>query len=118
MNSLYTGFPAIIYSGLWVLKKFGILKREIPDARILFLITDAPPAFLVAIENGDFKIEILEEIRKVEDINRIPTNMYITIPSDYLLADVTSILKGLSEGIIQIKNDNILAILGKIGSVF
>ncbi|TXT60523.1 MAG: hypothetical protein BAJALOKI2v1_100069 [Promethearchaeota archaeon] len=118
MSPLYTGFPAIIYSALWILKKLGILEKDIPDAKILILITDAPPAFMIKIKGGEYKIDILENIKNMEDIERVPSEMYIALPSHHFLGSIEAIFDGISKGIIKIKNEKIFPILGKIGSVF
>lgn len=118
MSPLYTGFPGIIYAGLWILKKVGILKREVPNAKILVLVTDAPPAFMATIENGDFQIEILEQVLTPQDLDSVESDMHIAIPSNYFLGSVEGILDGISKNIIKIKDQNILIMLGKIASVF
>ncbi|MBD3215588.1 MAG: hypothetical protein GF311_23460 [Candidatus Lokiarchaeota archaeon] len=118
MSPLFTGFPALIYSGLWTLKKFGILEREIPNSTVLFLITDAPPAFQAIIKDGDFEMERIEDIKNKEDLEDIQAEMAISLPSYYLLGGTDGFIRGMSEGAITIKNNNVLTILGKIASVF
>ncbi|MBD3193522.1 MAG: hypothetical protein GF317_00600 [Candidatus Lokiarchaeota archaeon] len=118
MTALFTGFPALIYSGLWTLKTVGILERELPNTSITFLITDAPPGFKVIIKDDDFEMEILDGLESVEDLESVQTDMYIALPSHYLLGGTEGFIKGMSDGVINIKNNKILMILGKIASVF
>ena len=119
MSPLFTGFPALIYSGLWTLQKIGILKREFSDSKIkiLILVIDSPPAFMVTIDKGDYKIEYTD-INNKEDLENAESDMYIATPSDKLLGSADGILDGISNNLVQIKNERILIILGKIASVF
>ena len=50
--------PALVYSALWPLKVDGRLEKEASklNLKILIFMTDFPPACLVEIHDGDFKV--------------------------------------------------------------
>ncbi len=119
MTEELTTFPSIIYSGLWVLKTLGILAKDFKskNVRIVILITDAPPAFIITISDADFKVEILKEITTFEEIEGVESNGYISLPSQVFLGGVEGVLKGLGEGTVITKGEALLY-LGKIGAAF
>ena len=120
MAEKLSNFPAIVYSGLWLLKTIGLLKRSFRDSnlQILILITDEPPAFKVRIMNGDFRVEILDDVRSLEDLNEIECDSYICLPSYVFLGGVGGIIEGLSNNTVILKNNEVLNILGKVGAAF
>ena len=115
----YEGFPAIVYSGLWTLKVYRKLGKSFPKPiKVIFFLTDTPPAFFVKIENGDFEIEILNELNDPQDLDGIECDGYIALPTEILYEGVEGIRKGIEEGNVKLKNFETLAILGKLfGSV-
>ena len=112
-----TTFPAIIYSGLWLLKTLGILRRDYnnEDVKIIVLLIDVPPAFMVRIQNGDFQIEILEDVIYIKDLEEINSDGYISLPSSVFLGGVEGVLEGIKNGTVLIKGDA-LKYIGKIGA--
>jgi lipid A disaccharide synthetase len=78
MCPLYEGLPAVIYSGLWTLRIFRKLGKIFPKSvKIVILLTDSPPAFLVNIDREDFNIEILENVNDFKDLDNILLKYYI-----------------------------------------
>ncbi|MBD3254773.1 MAG: hypothetical protein GF383_06750 [Candidatus Lokiarchaeota archaeon] len=122
MSAKFTGFPALMYSGLYILKEIGILKKDYSDTevKILLLITDAPPAFLICIDKGDFYIEILNEIMNLEDVKNAESlcDYYLATPSNILLAGADKIFQGISQNSVKINDNKVLIYLGTIASVF
>ncbi|NVM04733.1 MAG: hypothetical protein HWN67_20605 [Candidatus Helarchaeota archaeon] len=119
MSSKYEGFPAVAYSGLWLLKTFGKLRRQFPDLKIdiVFFVTDAPPATLIKIDKGDFEIELLENVKDVKDLDNVECDAYLALSTDDILGGINSIIDGVAEKRIKMKNPSALGILGKILSV-
>jgi len=122
MSAKYTGFPALMYSGLYILKELGILKKDYSDTeiKILVLITDAPPAFLICIDKGDFSIKIENEIVNLVDIKEAKDlyDYYLATPSDLLLEGADKIFQGISQDTVKINDNKVLIYLGAIASVF
>ncbi len=116
MSSKYEGFPAIAYAGLWFLKTFGKLRRQFPDLKIdiVFFVTDVPPATLIKIDKGDFEVEILEDLKDVKDLDNIECDAYLALSTDDLAGGIDSIMDGVAQKRIKMKNPNALGILGKI----
>ncbi|MBY9003532.1 MAG: hypothetical protein KGD73_06145 [Candidatus Lokiarchaeota archaeon] len=114
-----SNFPAILYSGLWALKTLGLLKRDFSNenVRIIILITDEPPAFMLHIANGDFQVEILEDIVTVDDLNSVESDGYISLPSQIFLGGVEGVLEGIRNKLVTIKGEALIY-LGKIGVAF
>ena len=117
MVNKLTTFPAIIYSGLWLLKTLGILKRDFSNenTKIIVLLTDVPPAFMVRIVRGDFEVEILEDTITISDLDEVDSDGYISLHSSIFLGGVEGVLEGIKEGTVLIKGDA-LRYLGKIGA--
>ena len=113
------GFPAIVYSGLWALKIYRKLGKSFPKPiNIILLLTDAPPAFSVKIEKGDFDIELLNDLNDPQDLDSIECDGYIALPTEILYEGIEGIRKGIGEETVKLKNFETLALLGKIfGSV-
>ena len=113
------GFPAIVYSGLWTLKIYRKLGKSFPKPiNIILLLTDAPPAFSVKIEKGDFDIELLNDLNDPQDLDSIECDGYIALPTEILYQGIEGIRKGIGEETVKLKNFETLALLGKIfGSV-
>jgi len=115
MCPLYEGFPAIVYSGLWALKVYRKLEKSFPKPiKVIFFLTDAPPAFSVKIENGDFEIEILNDLNDPQDLDGLECDGYIALPTEILYGGVEGIKKGIGEETVKLKNFETLAILGKL----
>ena len=116
----YEGFPAIFYSRLWLQEIFGKLRKNFTDfhTRIVVLVTDSPPATLIEIDNGTFQIEILANIKDPEDLEMVECDTYLALSSETLLGGVNSILKGITEGHVKLKNPDALQTLGRIMGEF
>lgn len=115
MCPLYEGFPAIVYSGLWSLKIFRKLGQSFPKPiKVILFLTDAPPAFSVNIEKGDFEIDILNELNDPQDLDDIECDGYIALPTEILYEGVEGIRKGIGEETVKLKNFETLALLGKL----
>jgi hypothetical protein len=116
MCSLYEGFPAVIYSGLWTLKIFRKLEKTFTKTptNIIFLLTDSPPAFLVKIDKDDFKIEILKNVNDPKDLENIDCDGYLAMPTEILYKGAVGIKNGIDEKKVIIKNFESLTILAKI----
>lgn len=119
MSEELTTFPAILYSGLWVLKTLGILKKDFGSdlVKVVVLIIDVPPAFTLTIEKGDFKVELLKDVKKIEDVDSFESDGYICLPSDVLLGGVDGVLEGIKNNTVIIKGQALLY-LGNIGAAF
>ena len=115
----YEGFPAIAYTGLWLLQTFGKLRREFPDLKIdfVFYVTDAPPATLIKIDKGDFKIVLLEDVKDVKDLDKVECDAYLALSTDDILGGIDTIMKGIADKTIKLKNPDALGILAKILAV-
>ena len=119
MCSKYEGFPAIAYSGLWFLQIFGKLRRQFPDlkTKIVFFVTDAPPATLIKIDKGNFEIELLEDIKNTEDLDNVECDAYLALSTDDILGGIDGLMQGIAEKRIKLKNPEALGILEKILAV-
>ena len=115
MSPLYEGLPAIIYSGLWVLKVYRKLEKAFPNTiKMAILLTDSPPAFLVKIDRGEFNIEILENIKKIEDFEKIECDTYLALPTEILYKGAAGIREGIASKEVYIKNLDAITILAKL----
>jgi len=110
-------FPAIVYSGLWVLKTLGLLKKDYRDvnAKLIVLITDVPPAFMIRIMEGDFWVEILDDVISVKDLDGVKSDGYISLPSSVFLGGVDGVLEGIKKGTVLVNGDAIKYLI-KIGA--
>ncbi len=116
MCAKFTGFPAILYSGLWRLQIFGKLKRENPDLQIkIVVLTDEPPAFMVKVDKGEFEITILDEIKDVKDLETIECDAYLSASRKAIFGGLDTLMKGKEDGTVVIKNEKtLLTLLGKV----
>ena len=116
MCPLLEGIPAYIYSVLWTHRIFGKLKKMFPDLQIkmVLLLTDFPPAFAIYLDKGDFKVETLENIKDPEDLDRIECDAYLAIETNVFLGGAGSIMKGIADKRVKLKNSEMLTILGKL----
>ncbi len=118
MSPLYEGLPAVIYSGLWVLKIFRKLEKKFPDSiKMAILLTDSPPAFLIKIENGEFDIEILENIKDLKDLDTIDCDTYLALPTEILYKGAAGIRDGIASKKVHVKNLDAITILSKLTGV-
>ena len=120
MCAKFKGIPAAIYSGLWKLKIFGKLNKAFPDTpiRLIIYVTDHPPAILIKINERDFEIIELEEVKEVKDLERFECEGYLAAPMSYILKGPGALMKGKNDGEVNMKNESrIFLILGKIISL-
>ncbi|MFX0060041.1 MAG: hypothetical protein ACFE85_19435 [Candidatus Hodarchaeota archaeon] len=119
MTKELSNFPAILYSGLWLLKTLGLLKKDFSkvNVKIIVLITDVPPAFMLKIEKSDFQIEILEEVTSINELDNAESDGYISLPSQVFLGSVEGVLEGIRNNLVIFKGEA-LKYLGKIGAAF
>ncbi|MFX0189028.1 MAG: hypothetical protein ACFE8A_14985 [Candidatus Hodarchaeota archaeon] len=119
MCPMYEGFPAVIYSGLWILRTFRRLEKVFPNLpiTIVVLLTDSPPAFIVRIDKGNFEIEMLEAVKKPKDLDDIECDGYLALPTEILYKGPEGIRDGIAEKKVKIKNYEILTILAKLAGV-
>jgi len=118
MCPLYEGLPAVIYSGLWVLKIFRKLEKSFPNTlKMVILLTDSPPAFIIKINKGDFDIEILENVRNPDDLDKIDCDTYLALPTEILYKGAKGISEGIANKEVKIKNFDAITILAKIAGV-
>jgi hypothetical protein len=119
MCPLYEGLPAVIYSGLWSLKIFKKLEKVFPNLpiKIIFLLTDSPPAFMVKIDKGNFEIEMLEAVKDSKDLDDIECDGYLALPTEILYKGPAGIRDGIAEKKVKINNYELLTILAKLAGV-
>ncbi len=120
MSSKYEGFPAVIYSRLWLLQIFGKLKSEFPNLqiKIALFMTDWPPATLIKLDDGNFEIEILETVTDSKDLDDVECDAYLALSYEVLARGFKSIMKGIEEKRVKIKSLGVLPVLGRILRVF
>ena len=120
MSSKYEGFPAVIYSRLWLLQIFGKLKSEFPDLqiKIALFMTDWPPATLIKIYDGNFEIEILENVTDSKDLDDVECDAYLALSYEVFTKGLVSIMKEIEEKRVKVKNLGVLPVLGRILRVF
>ena len=118
MCPLYEGLSAVIYSRLWVLKIFRKLRKNFPNSiKIAILLTDAPPAFIVKIDKGDYNIEILENVKDSNDLDDIECDTYFALPTEILYKGAGGIRDGIASKEVKIKDLNAITILAKLTGV-
>ena len=110
------GIPAYVYSVLWLNKMYGRLRRNFSDlhVKIALYFTDFPPAFLIKIDKGDFEIEILENVKDTKDLDGVECDGYIAAPIQVFYGGASSIMEGIKNNVVHIKNQNILLLLGQL----
>lgn len=115
MCPLFEGFPAIVYSGLWVLKVFRKLEKLFPKPiKLVILLTDSPPAFLVNIDKGNYDIELLEDKHNLKDLDDIECDSYLALSTDVLYKGADGIREGLANNEVKVKNFEAISILAKL----
>ncbi|MHA1659008.1 MAG: hypothetical protein ACTSUT_07780 [Promethearchaeota archaeon] len=119
MSPMLEDISAFLYILLWELKIYGKLEKMFPDLQIkmVLLLTDYPPAMLIQIDKGDFKIEILEDIKDSKDLDNVECDTYMALPIEMLYGGADKILQGIADKKVKINNYKILEILGKVMSV-
>ena len=115
MCPLYEGLPAVIYSGLWILRIFRKLDKLFPDpVKIVYLLTDSPPGFAVKIENGNFDIEILENVKDINDLDNLKCDGYLALSTETLYKGAIGIREGINDGRVKIKNMESITLVAKL----
>ena len=73
MSPLFEGIPAIIYAVLLIQRTFRRLDKVFPNLplKVVVLLTDSPPAFLVSVDKQNFEIEFLEDIKDPKDLDKV-----------------------------------------------
>lgn len=120
MCPMFEGVPAIFYSGLWTQQVYGKLDKLFADKKvnIVVFITDFPPAVQIKIENGQFEIIPLEDVKVPEDLDDIECDGYVAAILDILYGGAGVILKGIEDKKVRIKNLKVLMTLVTIVGVF
>ena len=116
MCSLREGIPADIYAQLWTLqiyRKLGKLFKNKP-IKMIFLLTDFPPAFVVKLEKGNFEVKMLENVKDVKDLDDIECDAYLASPTEIFLKGLNEIKDAIAQKQAKIKNYEILTFLEKI----
>lgn len=109
MCAKFRGIPAIIYSGLWRRQIFGRLKKDFPKkTKLVVFITDQPPAVLINIDNGNFEMEKLENLKELNDLDKIDCDGYFASPQSHLFGGFSALKKGVDEGKVKMKNEAII----------
>lgn len=106
MCAKFRGIPALIYSGLWRRQIFGRLKKDFPNKiKLIVYITDHPPAVVIKIDNGNFEMEKIENIKDLNDLDNIECDGYFAAPQGYLYGGLSTLKKGMDEGKVKMKNE-------------
>ncbi|MHA2007595.1 MAG: hypothetical protein ACXABO_08135 [Promethearchaeota archaeon] len=109
MCAKFRGIPALIYSGLWRRQIFGKLEKDYPEpTKFVVYITDHPPAVLININNGNFEMEKLEQVKDLSEIERIECDGYFAAPQGYVYGGPNTLMKGIEEGKVKMKNESII----------
>ncbi|MFX0028472.1 MAG: hypothetical protein ACFE8B_04645 [Candidatus Hermodarchaeota archaeon] len=109
MCAKFRGIPAVIYSGLWRRQIFGRLKKDFPDkTKFVVYITDQPPAVSIVIDNGNFEMEKLDNIKELDDLEKIDCDGYFAAPHSYLFGGIPALKKGIDEGKVKMRNEAII----------
>ena len=109
MCAKFRGIPALIYSGLWRRQIFGKLQNDFPEPiKFVVYITDQPPAVLINIDNGNFEMEKLVEVKEISELERIDCDGYFAAPQGYVFGGPPALIKGVEEGIVKMKNESII----------
>ena len=109
MCAKFRGIPALIYSGLWRRQIFGRLKKDFPNkTKLVVYITDQLPAVLINIDNGNFEMEKLENVKELNDLDNIECDGYFASSQSYLFGGFTKLKKAVDEGKVKMKNEAII----------
>ncbi|MFX1573793.1 MAG: hypothetical protein ACFFB0_13670 [Promethearchaeota archaeon] len=109
MCAKFRGINALIYSGLWRRQIFGKLKRDFPEiTTFIVYITDQPPAILVKIDDGNFEMERLNDIKEIKDLENFECDSYFTGPQNCIFGGIPALKKGIEEGTVKMKNESII----------
>ena len=116
MCPLYEGLPAIIYSALWILRTFRRLEKFFPNSpiKLVVLLTDSPPAFMIRIDKQNFEIKILEDIEDPKDLDDLECDGYLAVPTEILYKGPAGIRDGIAEKKVKMNNFEILTVLAKL----
>ncbi|MFW9899165.1 MAG: hypothetical protein ACFFDO_07890 [Candidatus Thorarchaeota archaeon] len=116
MCPMYEGFPAVIYSGLWILRTFRRLEKVLSKLpiNIVILLTDSPPAFMVRIDKENFEIEILEHVENPKELDDIECDGYLALPTEILYKGPAGIRDAIAEKKLKINNYEIITVLAKL----
>ena len=116
MCPLFEGFPAIIYSALWILRTFRRLEKVFPNLplKVVVLLTDSPPAFMVTVDKQNFEIEILEDIEDPKSLDNIECDEYLALSTEILYKGPAGIRDAIAEGKVKLNNFEILTVLAKL----
>jgi hypothetical protein len=107
MCAKFKGIPALIYSGLWRRQIFGKLKKDFPQKITLAVfITDQPPAVLITIDSNNFEMENLENIRDINELDKLECDGYFAAQQNYLYGGGPVLMKGIEEGKVKMKNES------------
>ena len=88
------GIPAYIYSGLWIYKTYRKL--------------------LITIDNGDFKVEALEDVKSLEDLEQIECDSYMMAQLEAFTGGAEGIMTGINDKSVIVKGSEIINILAKL----
>jgi hypothetical protein len=112
----FKGIPALIYSGLWRRQIFGKLKEDFQEkTKLVLFITDQPPAVLITIDKNSFEMVELEEVNDINELDNLDCNGYFATPQNYLYGGLPTLMKGVEEGKVKMKNESVFfGILGRI----
>lgn len=109
MCAKFRGIPALIYSGLWRRQIFGRLTKDFPNrTKLVVYITDQPPAVSIKVDSGNFEMEKLENLRELDDLDKIECDGYFASPQSYLFGGFSALKKGVEEGRVKMKNEAII----------
>lgn len=113
---LLEGIPAYIYSGLWIFKTYRKLDKIFPNLKIklALFITDFPPAALITIDNGDFEVQALENVKTLEDLEKVECDSYLMAKLEAFTGGAEGIMRGINDKSVIVKGSEVLNILGKI----
>lgn len=115
MSPLFEGLPAVIYSGLWVLKTYRRLEKTFPNSiEIAYLLTDSPPAFSVKIEKGNFDIKILENVKDINALEKVKSDGYLALSTETLYKGAMGIRDGINDGSVKMKNMESITLVAKL----
>jgi len=119
MCPIYEGFPAVIYSGLWILRTFRRLEKVFPNSpiKIVVLLTDSPPAFMVRIDKENFEIQILEDVKDPKDLDDIECDGYLALPTEILYKGPAGIRDAFAEKKVKMNNYETLTVLAKLTDI-